>query len=209
MLRHLTQRPQGLVSGPQTGSFISVAIFFRDIHPRGSCLRDRSVIGHMTSRSRSHRFLFAGESDRRLPNYRSRNARHRGRRKADGKPRTGRHTPFNELGLFLKSVRPRCARYPILRNVSPTAPQSFVLPMDFSAWFEVYLGDRWWSFDARNNQPRIGRVLMATGRDAADVAITTSFGYSWLNRFLVVSDEVPEAVSEDRTKTAGTTSIPS
>jgi len=67
-----------------------------------------------------------------------------------------------------------------------------VLPMDFSAWFEVYLGGRWWTFDARNNQPRIGRVLMATGRDAADVAITTSFGISWLNKFLVVTDEVVE-----------------
>ena len=63
-------------------------------------------------------------------------------------------------------------------------------PMDFSAWFEVYLEDRWWTFDARNNKPRIGRVLMATGRDAADVAITTSFGTSWLTGFTVVSDEV-------------------
>jgi transglutaminase-like putative cysteine protease len=70
-----------------------------------------------------------------------------------------------------------------------------VLPMDFSAWFEVYLGDRWWTFDARNNTPRIGRVLMATGRDAADVAMTTSFGTSWLNRFSVVSDEVTEAAA--------------
>jgi hypothetical protein len=69
-----------------------------------------------------------------------------------------------------------------------------VLPMDFSAWFEVYLGDRWWTFDARNNRPRIGRVLMATGRDAADVALTTTFGTSWLNRFSVVSAEVAEAV---------------
>jgi transglutaminase-like putative cysteine protease len=68
-----------------------------------------------------------------------------------------------------------------------------VLPMDFSAWYEVWLGDRWWTFDARNQKPRIGRVLMATGRDAADVAITTSFGVSWLNRFLVVSDEVIES----------------
>jgi transglutaminase-like putative cysteine protease len=65
-----------------------------------------------------------------------------------------------------------------------------VPPMDFSAWFEVYLEDRWWTFDARNNKPRIGRVLMATGRDAADVAITTSFGTSWLTNFTVISDEV-------------------
>jgi transglutaminase-like putative cysteine protease len=65
-----------------------------------------------------------------------------------------------------------------------------VLPMDFSAWFEVYLEDRWWTFDARNNKPRIGRVLIATGRDAADVAITTSFGAAWLRKFWVVSEEV-------------------
>jgi len=65
-------------------------------------------------------------------------------------------------------------------------------PMDFSAWFEVYLGDRWWTLDARNNVPRIGRVLMATGRDATDVAITTSFGNARLAHFDVVSDEVME-----------------
>jgi transglutaminase-like putative cysteine protease len=65
-----------------------------------------------------------------------------------------------------------------------------VPPMDFSAWFEVYLQDRWWTFDARNNKPRIGRVLMATGRDAADVAITTSFGTSWLTNFTVTAEEV-------------------
>jgi len=64
------------------------------------------------------------------------------------------------------------------------------LPMDFSAWFEVYLEGRWWTFDARHNTPRVGRVLMATGRDATDVAITTSFGSAWLSHFAVVSDEV-------------------
>jgi transglutaminase-like putative cysteine protease len=63
------------------------------------------------------------------------------------------------------------------------------MPMDFSAWFEVYLGDRWWTFDARNNQPRIGRVLMATGRDASDVAMTTSFGQADLRHFFVVTEE--------------------
>jgi transglutaminase-like putative cysteine protease len=65
-----------------------------------------------------------------------------------------------------------------------------VPPMDFSAWFEVYLEDRWWAFDARNNKPRIGRVLIARGRDAADVAITTSFGTSTLTGFTVVTNEV-------------------
>ena len=63
------------------------------------------------------------------------------------------------------------------------------LPMDFSAWFEVYLEGRWWAFDARNNEPRIGRVLMATGRDAADVAITTSLGQAFLTHFSVVTQE--------------------
>lgn len=66
-------------------------------------------------------------------------------------------------------------------------------PMDFSAWYEVYLGDRWWTFDARHNQPRIGRVLMAVGRDASDVAITTSFGVANLRYFYVVTDEVKES----------------
>jgi transglutaminase-like putative cysteine protease len=69
----------------------------------------------------------------------------------------------------------------------PAAP----FPMDFSAWFEVYLEGRWWTFDARHNRPRIGRVLMATGRDAADVAITTSFGTALMSSFRVVTDEVP------------------
>jgi transglutaminase-like putative cysteine protease len=65
-------------------------------------------------------------------------------------------------------------------------------PMDFSAWFEVYMGDRWWTLDARHNIPRIGRVLMAVGRDATDCAITTSFGRARLISFKVVSDEVPQ-----------------
>ena len=73
-----------------------------------------------------------------------------------------------------------------------------VLPMDFSAWFEVWLDGRWWAFDARNNMPRIGRVLMATGRDAADVALTTSFGQADLRHFFVVSEEeIPAPVDEE------------
>jgi transglutaminase-like putative cysteine protease len=63
-------------------------------------------------------------------------------------------------------------------------------PMDFSAWFEVYLGGRWHAFDARHNVPRIGRVVMARGRDAADVAFSTTFGANVLKRFIVRSDEV-------------------
>lgn len=66
-------------------------------------------------------------------------------------------------------------------------------PMDFSAWFEAYLGGQWYAFDARNNVPRIGRVLMARGRDAADVALTTTFGESTLDSFTVWTDVVPAA----------------
>jgi transglutaminase-like putative cysteine protease len=65
-------------------------------------------------------------------------------------------------------------------------------PGDFSAWYEVFLDGRWMTMDARHNEPRMGRVLMATGRDAADVAITTSFGTTNLTNFYVDSYEVLE-----------------
>ena len=68
-----------------------------------------------------------------------------------------------------------------------------ILPMDFSAWFEVYLGGRWYTFDARNNMRRVGRVLMARGRDATDVAISNTFGTAYLAGFHVVSDDITEA----------------
>ena len=63
-------------------------------------------------------------------------------------------------------------------------------PMDFAAWFEAFLDGTWYTFDARNNSPRIGRVLIARGRDAADVAISNSFGTNTLVSFKVLSDEV-------------------
>jgi len=63
-------------------------------------------------------------------------------------------------------------------------------PMDFSAWFEVYLDRGWYTFDARHNTPRIGRVLIARGRDASDVAISSSFGPTTLLQFKVWTDEV-------------------
>ena len=66
-------------------------------------------------------------------------------------------------------------------------------PMDFSAWFEVYLDGRWYTFDARHNHPRIGRIVIARGRDAADVAISTGFGTTQLARFSVITEEVEEA----------------
>ncbi len=68
----------------------------------------------------------------------------------------------------------------------PPAPTA----MDFHAWFDVYLGDGWHTFDARHNHPRIGRILMARGRDATDTALTTTFGPTWLNGFKVHTDEV-------------------
>jgi transglutaminase-like putative cysteine protease len=70
-------------------------------------------------------------------------------------------------------------------------------PMDFSAWFEVFLEGRWFTFDARHIRPRIGRVVIALGRDAADVAISTSFGPTRLATFKVITEEVTsEQVTE-------------
>lgn len=65
-------------------------------------------------------------------------------------------------------------------------------PMDFSAWFEAYLGNRWYTFDARHNTPRIGRVVMARGRDATDTAITTAFGSATLTKFEIHTVEVAD-----------------
>jgi len=62
--------------------------------------------------------------------------------------------------------------------------------MDFAGWFEAFLGDRWYTFDARNNTPRIGRVLIARGRDASDVALSSTFGENTLEGFKVWCDEV-------------------
>ena len=67
-------------------------------------------------------------------------------------------------------------------------------PMDFAGWFEAYLGGRWYTFDPRNHVPRIGRILIARGRDAADVAISTTFGPNTLTGFRIWTDEVTDAV---------------
>ena len=74
-------------------------------------------------------------------------------------------------------------------------------PMDFSAWFEAYLDGRWYTFDARHNHPRIGRIVMARGRDAADVAISTTFGVAQLVKFAVITEEVVP-VSDQITRAA-------
>jgi transglutaminase-like putative cysteine protease len=63
--------------------------------------------------------------------------------------------------------------------------------MDLSGWYELYLGGRWYTFDARHNIRRVGRIVMARGRDAADVALTTNFGSATLKKFFIISDEIP------------------
>jgi transglutaminase-like putative cysteine protease len=65
-------------------------------------------------------------------------------------------------------------------------------PMDFSAWFDVYVEGGWYTYDARHATPRIGRILMARGRDATDVALTTAFGPMMLRKFEVMTDEIDE-----------------
>lgn len=72
---------------------------------------------------------------------------------------------------------------------------------DFAAWFEAWVGGRWHIFDPRNNVPRKSRILMARGRDAADVAIATTFGPNTLQSFRVWTDEVTEPLGAE---TAGT-----
>ena len=67
--------------------------------------------------------------------------------------------------------------------------------MDFAGWFEAFLGERWYTFDARNNTPRIGRVLIARSRDACDVALSSTFGPNTLESFRVWADEVPVAAA--------------
>jgi len=65
-------------------------------------------------------------------------------------------------------------------------------PMDFSAWFEVFLEGGWYTFDARHNAPRIGRIVIARGRDATDVAISTTFATAWLTEFQVITEELAD-----------------
>ena len=71
-------------------------------------------------------------------------------------------------------------------------------PMDFNAWFEAHLGGRWYTFDARHNQPRIGRILISRGRDAADVAMITSFGRHQLPVFTVITEELFEREATEK-----------
>ena len=78
-------------------------------------------------------------------------------------------------------------------------------PMDFCAWMEVYLGGRWWTFDPRNNIPRIGRVLIGRGRDALDVAMVTTYGGPRLQQMTVWADEALTPSSDTTTEAMTTT----
>jgi len=101
---------------------------------------------------------------------------------------------FQHLAITLLRALNIPARYAtgFLGDIGVPASPS---PMDFSAWSEVYVDGAWRAIDARHNQPRIGRVLMARGRDAVDVALTTSFGAAILTAFTVWTDELPAAAA--------------
>ena len=105
--------------------------------------------------------------------------------------RTGVCRDYTHLAVTLCRCMNIPARYctGYLGDIGIPPPYS---AMDFAAWMEVYLGGRWYTFDPRNNVPRIGRVLIARGRDAADVAITTTFGPNTLESFTVLAEEVGE-----------------
>ena len=97
------------------------------------------------------------------------------------------HPPRDLVLPGAEHPRPLHVRLPA-RHGRPRDPA----PMDFAAWMEVWLGDRWWTFDPRNNARRKGRVLIARGRDAADVAVATTFGGPVLESMTVESAEIPD-----------------
>jgi transglutaminase-like putative cysteine protease len=106
--------------------------------------------------------------------------------------RTGVCRDFAHLGVTFCRCMGIPARY-VTGYLGDIGVPPDPAPMDFSAWFEAWLGGAWRTFDPRNNKPRIGRVLIATGRDASDVAISNSFGMTDLVGFRVWSDEVVPA----------------
>jgi transglutaminase-like putative cysteine protease len=109
------------------------------------------------------------------------------------KEKTGVCRDYTHLAIAFCRCMNIPARYctGYLSDVGVPPPHT---PMDFAAWFEAYLGGHWYAFDPRNNAPRIGRVLIARGRDATDVAISNSFGQSTLTSFKVWTDEVNDGL---------------
>ena len=114
------------------------------------------------------------------------------------KERCGVCRDFQHLCITLHRALNLPARY-VTGYLGDIGVPANPAPMDFSAWHEVYLGGRWWSLDGRHNEPRIGRVLMATGRDAVDVALTTQFGSGWLQNFHVTTEEIQNGMVEEGT----------
>ena len=105
--------------------------------------------------------------------------------------RTGVCRDFAQLGVTLCRAMNIPARYVFgyLPDIGVPDPGE---PMDFCAWLEVYLGDRWWTFDPRNNVPRTGRVVIGRGRDALDVAMVTTYGGAVLETMQVWADEADQ-----------------
>ena len=97
---------------------------------------------------------------------------------------------FTHLGIAMCRALNVPARY-VFGYLPDIGVEDPILPMDFSAWMEVYLGDRWHTFDPRNNVRRVGRVVIARGRDAADVAMVTTFAQVTLVDMTVWADEAP------------------
>jgi transglutaminase-like putative cysteine protease len=104
------------------------------------------------------------------------------------KARAGVCRDFAHLAVTFCRAFSIPTRYAVgyLPDIGVTPPEE---PMDFCAWTEVFLDDRWWTFDPRNNVPRIGRVLIGRGRDALDVAMITAFGGAELETMAVHADE--------------------
>jgi transglutaminase-like putative cysteine protease len=111
--------------------------------------------------------------------------------------RVGVCRDFTHLGITLCRCLNIPARY-VTGYLGDIGVAPMPDPMDFSAWFEVYLGGRWYSLDARHNQPRIGRIVIGRGRDAADVPIIMTFGRHCLNRFEVITEELDVKSQPDR-----------
>lgn len=103
--------------------------------------------------------------------------------------RTGVCRDFAQLGVtFCRSLNiPARYVFGYLPDIGVPLPEA---PMDFCAWLEVYLGDRWWTFDPRNNRPRTGRVVIGRGRDALDVAMVTTYGAAVLETMQVWAGKV-------------------
>ena len=102
--------------------------------------------------------------------------------------RVGVCRDFQHLAITLTRCQNIPARY--VTGYIGDIRRPYSGPGDFSAWYQVFLDGRWIDLDARHNYRRLGRILMATGRDAADVAITTSFGAAYLTNFYVESNEL-------------------